>query len=231
MSLCYIKIKGVTPLLCNNPINFLISGGELDTEDGEKKKKKKTIKPGQVDFGTPLEQAEKVCYRLPDGNLAANTDWFVGGLKSAAYYFPATDLKQHRTYKSVVAHVYAHEEFVPMLGATGKPSKNLVVDSRVVILKGQIAKPAHRPRFEHPWFVEFHIDFREEHIIDPENVFESILADAGRRYGAGSFRPAKGGRFGQYEVMDCYLVDHVGQNITKPKKKKGTKRESMDALA
>jgi len=188
MQIFNVEIKGTTPLLQHR-----MTDDQLFSLLGAKGEKKK------VDtVETPREIAEKYAYKDKNQQFVIPRAYLVGAFKHVA-----SDYKQKNTarksYKTIAAGIFRpNEEFSTLLDFKDKPITDFEVDIKKATnhLKGAVA--VCRPRFDQ-WKCKFTVSVDDE-IIAPSVALE-ILQDAGKRAGIGSYRVAKGGYFGQFQVV------------------------------
>jgi hypothetical protein len=183
------RIIGLTPILFNAPTKMLQDA--LDPESGKPKVKKEKI--------SPHVECELKVRRNDKGEILVPTIMFRNAiLKSSAAF------KQgRRSLKTYVAHIRAVPEFAVLYDGDGKPYTEFQIDSRFA-KNNNMRPPAgivvNRPRFD-VWSVEIEIAYLPDFIEgDARNIFKLLLADAGVRFGAGSYRPECAGWFGQFQV-------------------------------
>lgn len=184
-----VVIEGLTPLLQSRfPEDRLI--GLLPNVKSAKKEAKV--------YSTPRDLAEEAAYRVGD-NYVIPTKYLVGAFREASANYKRKD-SSRKSLKSVASGAFQPCEAhgIILCPKTKKPLKSFEVD----IAKGtnhlRGAVPVIRPRFD-KWLAEMSFQINE-HLIDAETVL-AIIEDAGRTVGIGAFRVAKGGYFGQFQVV------------------------------
>jgi hypothetical protein len=175
-----VTVEGITPLLTHNPSSM-------------------TRTPSPAKRGTRIpevgDEAQAGTYQLEDGTYAAKAEYFIAAIYRAA---GAWKTKNRGTMKSVLAHITAIEDLVPLYHFNGEPIRDFVIDERPVIIgKARIIRA--RPKFDE-WFTTFTINYDQQLVAEPKMIVD-ILADAGNRIGAGDYRP----RFGRFKVRE-YLI-------------------------
>lgn len=183
MATLKFRIKGLTPLLCNNPASMGKSNGVT--------KKKEYVAE---------DEAYKSAYQMEDGSFGFPAIGIRGsilkgctGLKSGK--FALTSLLSH-------IQVFGSDggDLMQILDEDGNPATDYLIDSRraVVQRNGIIRNRAKFPR----WKVEFMIEFDEAYVPRAEETFTDVLENAGKKVGLGDYRPACKGWFGQYTVEE-----------------------------
>lgn len=149
-------------------------------------------------MGTPRDEAEKVCYRTPDGVL-----YFPGAAIARLLREAGGAHKQRGSRKSIKfvipAAVLVPDEIVKLHDAAGNSITEFEVDSRPVTIpatKGRIMR--HRPRIE-KWRATFSLEIDTE-LLDA-SLINQLLTEAGRSIGLGDFRPERGGPFGRFILV------------------------------
>ena len=182
-----VEIRGITPLLQHRMSEETLMG-LLISEKGDKKKSRNPK--------TPRDIAEQHAYKDKEGFYIPLS--YVSG----AVIETSSDYKQkdssRKSLKRVIGGAFRPTNMKAILfDNKWKPIKDFEVDIQRATnhLKGAVA--VCRPRFDE-WQTKFNVIINE-HIVSRETAL-SILEDAGRRVGIGSFRVSKGGYFGQYEV-------------------------------
>lgn len=148
---------------------------------------------------TPRELAEKHAYKGKDGTFFIPTGYLVGAFKHVA-----SDYKQRgssrKTIKTIAAGVFTPtDETTTLLDNKNKPLTNFEVDIRKATNHQKGAVAVCRPRFD-KWQCNFTVEI-DDQILAPETAL-TILQDAGKRSGIGSFRVARGGNFGKFQVTE-----------------------------
>jgi hypothetical protein len=150
----------------------------------------------------PEDEAEAGAYRLEDGTCAIKGEAFVGaivGSKTSPGAASSWKTKNRGTMKSVLAHIAACEDLVPLFYPDGTPIKEYVIDARTVIVnKGRIIR--HRPRYD-KWRTTVTIEYDPVLVGDPKMIVD-ILAEAGSRIAVGDHRP----KFGRFRIIEYTLL-------------------------
>ncbi len=181
------EIRGITALMHHRmPEDELM--GLLGIRESIKKPK---------EARTPREIAERYVYRTKDGKCYIPLKYISG-----AFIQASSDYKQknssRKSLKSVAGGVFRPmDELAVLIDDKGKALTDFEVDIQKATnhLKGAIAVV--RPRFD-KWGCKFQVQINDS-ILSPEIALQ-ILEDSGRRVGIGSFRVAKGGFYGQFEI-------------------------------
>lgn len=171
-----VKIKGLTPLLQNNP-----SGEDFDAQWAEK-------------MATNDEQRQvlKKLYVKPDGTICQPATHIERTLCEAA-----KKIKMKGSGKATYSKIFGSMVSVSPVLIPHKSQEYSINKTTVVIpsTKGRVL--CCRPMLEN-WFLEFTISFEDE---IPEAVIEQALTIAGKYSGLGDWRPQKGGKYGKFEVV------------------------------
>ena len=181
------KIAGISPLLQNNPTEFIGKGGDEEELVGKKK---------YVD----AEEARLRLYIDADGDYSHPSECIVKALvKASSGKKISAGKKKVSASMLIKSGVFVAEPYMKILDQQGDPSKKYSIDRRgVVIGKARVLRC--RPCWA-KWFMHFPLEI-DVAIISPEMV-GTILALAGRYPGIGDYRPEKGGPFGRFEVISC----------------------------
>lgn len=156
------------------------------------KSKKKAVKVEK----TPRQIAEEHAYKTPEGEYYIPLDYISGAFKHVASDYKQTSGK--KSYKAIAGGIFRPvEPNAILLNNKNKPLKTFEVDIRKATNHQAGAVVVCRPRFDE-WKCKFTIEI-DETLIAPE-VAQDILEDSGKRAGIGSFRVAKSGYFGQFNV-------------------------------
>jgi hypothetical protein len=187
-------IEGVSDLMTHNPISMFISaaGGSAPVKGGKKEP-------------TREEVAELACYRLADGSCGIPALAVRGAVVAAA-----TDYKVEKKRYSL-AKLLQGMEIAPMefltIECDGAPATDYAIDTRRAVnknTKGAII--VHRPKFPAGWRLNFSLIldddlFKNMAADDVRSTITSVLNDAGKRIGIGSYRPANKGWFGKFKTV------------------------------
>ena len=183
-----IRVKGLTPLPQHR-----MRDEELMALLGTKTKKKK-----DKEEQTPREIAESYAYKNEDGYVVP-TSYICGALKSVASEYKQKN-STRKSLKSIAGGIFRPEsEFVQLVTEKNKPIKDFEVDIKKATNHQKGAVAVCRPRFDQ-WELELTATIDEE-LVSKEIVLD-MLNDAGKRSGIGSFRVAKGGYYGQFQVVN-----------------------------
>lgn len=151
----------------------------------------------------PRTEAEKVCYRRPDGTLYLPGPALAKMLSNAG-----SNHKQRGSRRSmrfiVPAAILVLGDDISLLDDNGEPLTHFEVDSRPVVIpstKGRIMR--HRPRLNQ-WACEVPLQV-DETLIEASLALQ-LLQEGGSRHGVGDFRPEKTGQFGRFEVVSWKLI-------------------------
>ncbi len=186
MEKLYIKIKGLTPLLMNNPIAMENSGP----------------------LPTPEKEAEISRYVKPDGNLYVPS---IALRKSIMLGATGYKIGKFSLRSRLSAAIQLFDEYLDLVDAKGKPITDHVIDRRrVVIQRAGVIRS--RARIETPWFVVGVLGFNSELIMDKHgkvqtDILEKAIDVAGQVSGLLDFRPNRGGWFGKYELVDLKIEE------------------------
>jgi hypothetical protein len=149
--------------------------------------------------GTPREEAEKVCYRMPGSQQLYFPGAAIGRLLREAGGSHKMKGSRKAVKFVVPAAVLVLDDAIPLIDHEDAPVDTFEVDSRPVTIpatKGRVMR--HRPKIEQ-WRAVFHI-----RVIDsllPVSLVQQLLVEGGERLGIGDYRPEKGGPFGTFRVI------------------------------
>jgi len=172
------NITGISPLLQNNPAEFI----GKDEDSG--------ITAGKKKYNDEEEAGLRV-YHNEGGDFCHPTEAFHKSVVRAV-----TGRKFGKTSAPGIIRgsVFVIEDHSVILDARGKPAKKYTIDRRsVVIGKARVLRC--RPRWDE-WRMKIALEI-DVAICDPDNVL-SGLSLAGRTVGVGDYRPEKGGGFGRF---------------------------------
>jgi hypothetical protein len=158
----------------------------------------KTTRAVKVTRGTPREEAEKVCYRWPSGEMYHPSQSIFTLLCESGRNHKQKGSRRSLKYV-VPAAVVMCSDTMPLLDKEGNPIMDFEVDSRPVVIpstKGRIMR--HRPRLDE-WRAKFELEIDEE-VLDVETI-QQLLTEGGRKIGIGDFRPERFGPFGRFMVV------------------------------
>lgn len=182
-----VKLKGITPIMhhrMGEEALFQLLGAK------SKLKKDKIEK-------TPREIAEEHAYKTKDGHYYVPLSYVSGAFSHVSGDYKQTS-SSRKSIKSIAGGVFRPIGEAAMLNDyKGKPLKTFEVDIRKATNHQKGAVAVCRPRFDE-WTTTFDVAVNEE-LLTPDVALQ-ILNDAGLRAGIGSFRVAKSGYFGQFQV-------------------------------
>ena len=173
-------IVGISPLLQNNPANFIGT-----PEDG-------TLTCGTKKYND-AEEARLRLYVSEDGRFRQPCESFTKAMVKAV-----SGKKFGKVFATaaIKGSVFIAEPFCEILSADGKPIKDYTIDRRpVVVGKARVLRC--RPCFQ-DWRIRLALEI-DTAMLQPSHVWES-LSLAGRIVGVGDYRPEKGGGFGRFMV-------------------------------
>lgn len=174
------NVVGISPLLQNNPANFI--GVDSDAALGSSKKKY-----------NDEEEARLRVYLDSDGAFCHPCESFTKAMVKAV---AGKKFGKMFATSAIKGSVFIAEPFAGLLDAKGKPIKEYTIDRRpVVVGKARVLRC--RPCFP-KWRVKLALEI-DVAILRPEDV-KDALALAGRIVGIGDYRPEKGGGFGRFMV-------------------------------
>lgn len=198
------EITGKTPLMMH----------KMDDEALEKLLGSKTVKGHRSEYKTPREIAERHAYKTTDGKFYVPSEWVMSAIK-----YVATDYKQknsaRKTYKSLITGAMRPADEYSIIHS----KKDEAVDcfevdiKKGVGMKGAIA--VCRPRFDE-WKIRVQFEI-EEDLVHVEDAL-TMLTDAGRRSGMGSYRVNRGGMYGQFLVTEWVEINRKNDKLEKKKK-------------
>ncbi len=170
-----VEIKGVTPLLMNNPETM------IEEAQVNKKVTDKTAKRNKE------EEAEKLTYK-DKGKLYVPAEAIKGSLLNASSF---KKIGKYAAKSIVAGGVFIKPEKVFL-------NKNTYeIDLRTVVIQGNRVVKA-RPKVPE-WKLSFDLMYNENLIANGEDI-KQILTEAGQRIGILDFRPQKKGSFGMFEI-------------------------------
>lgn len=173
-------VVGISPLLQNNPTEFI--GKDDDT----------TLVAGKKKYNDENEAAMRV-YRDADGAIVHPSVAFVRAMVKAVSGKKFGKLKAPDAIKGAV---FITEPFTPVEMPDGKPMEKYAIDKQPVIV-GRARVPRCRPRYDQ-WRMRVALEI-DTSILTAELV-KQALSLAGRIKGVGDYRPEKGGGFGRFRV-------------------------------
>ena len=173
------KIVGISPLLQNNPANFI---GVAESAALATKK--------QYD---DKEEARLRVYLDEEGIYYHPSQAFIKAMVKAV---AGRKFGKIFATKAISGSVFIVEPHCTILGADGKPAKEYTIDRQpVVVGKARVLRC--RPCWP-KWSMNVALDI-DTAIISREQVGES-LSLAGRTIGIGDYRPEKSGGYGRFRV-------------------------------
>lgn len=173
-----IKVKGLTPLLLLKMDMFALK--QLDNKRNQKAVSK--------DTRTEKQKFDDMILRDSDGNACLPCETFYKGMIFVAPYLDGLNMKLVRGSIRIMqpmipikykGKIKVHETWGRDSGRTKAP------------------KTVTRPMFEN-WSCEFDVTYNASNISAEQII--NLINWAGFQSGAGSWRPEKGGTYGQYEV-------------------------------
>lgn len=148
--------------------------------------------------GTPREEAEKVTYRFPNGDLYHPGAAIARLLREAGSNHKIKGSRKSVKF-AVPSAVIVLDDTIPLIcPESGKAINDFEVDSRPVVIpstKGRVMR--HRPR-QDAWSMTFHLEVDDD--LLPTDFVYQLLSEGGTKVGLGDFRPEKGGPFGRFIV-------------------------------
>jgi len=170
-----VELKGVTPLLMNNPQSMISKAqGEL----------KKTTQKYDLE-----KDAEQLAYKTKTGELYVPSSAIKGTMMGGASY---KKFGKNSAKPIIAGGVFINPDQVKL------GTKKYELDIRTVVIQRQRVVKA-RPKIE-DWKLSFELLYDETLISDGKTMIKPILEDAGKRVGLLDFRPQKSGSFGTFEV-------------------------------
>jgi len=174
-------IAGRSPLLQNNPAEFIGAGDDTALTAGKK----------QYD---DEEEARLRTYKDPDGAFCHPCEAFTKAMIKAV---SGKKFGKMFATSTIKGSVFIVEPYALIEDAKGKPAKKYNIDRRpVVVGKARVLRC--RPCWS-PWQIRLPLEI-DTAILSPELVEES-LSLAGRIIGIGDYRPEKGGGFGRFTAQ------------------------------
>ena len=184
----YFRLKGLTPLLMNNPSGMLIA---------RETKARSTTK----DYD-PEEDAKKTRYLLPDGTLyvpavAVRASLLKGSIGTKFGKYSAQSILSAGIELSDPEFPITDEFQNPM------PENKYKADIRTVVIQGSRVVKG-RAMVELPWFVECTFMY-DENMLSNRADFMLVVNRGGSIAGLLDYRPSKKGWFGKYEIVEDSL--------------------------
>lgn len=173
-----VKIRGITPLL--------IEKMSMDVVEAYNKRKGQKIV--KKDTRLEEEKVEEKIHRTEDGNVGFPSTGFHKGMIEVAPYLDGLNKKLVRGSVRFV------DNLIPVNFKKRKNNLAWGRDSGTTRAPRKIV----RPEFQ-KWTCELKIDYNASNISAEQII--NLLNWAGFQMGIGSWRPEKGGVYGQYEVI------------------------------
>lgn len=172
------RVSGMSPLLQNNPENFIGVADESGLAAGKK-------------VYNDEDEARLRLYLDPDGNHCHPTVAFTKAMVKAV-----SGKKFGKVFATAAlkGSVFVAEPFCLIEDEKGKPLSKYTIDRRPVIV-GKARVLRCRPCWS-KWTMRVALEV-DTAILDPSQVLDS-LSLAGRIIGIGDYRPEKGGGFGRF---------------------------------
>jgi hypothetical protein len=180
------RIRGVTPLLMNNPQH------KMRADDTKAKRK---------EVPDPVTEAEAGVYRAPEGWLYVGADHLREAMLAASSGYR---VKKKPMKPLLAASLFILEPYFPLMRDGEYLTTYDRIDIRRAVVQGQGVLRA-RALVEVPWELEARYQF-DARLADPV-IFVQMLQEAGMRIGVLDYRPQKGGIFGRFEVVEAWTED------------------------
>ncbi len=148
--------------------------------------------------GTPREEAEKVTYRFPNGELYHPGAAISRLLREAGSNHKIKGSRRSVKFAVPSAVIVLDDAIAIECPESGEAISDYEVDSRPVVIpstKGRVMR--HRPRLD-KWSMTFHLEIDDD--LLPVEFVHQLLSEGGKKLGIGDFRPEKGGPFGRFIV-------------------------------
>lgn len=175
------RIVGVSPLLMHSPAGM--------------SREKPPAKFGAKIIPKPEDEAEAGAYRLKDGQLCAQSDWFREALKGASR---GKRFGKVSAYQIISSAVFVVRTSNPLVHPkTGTPLTEYEIDIRRAVIQ-KIGVSRARPIIAE-WELELPLDVDRDILVNLEPLTE-LLNMAGKYPGVGDYRPGKGGVFGRFKA-------------------------------
>ena len=175
MKTIQVEIKGISPLLMNNPASMLDEATQSKTR---KRTEKRDIKT----------EAESLAYKDNKGFLYIPAQAVKGCLIGGASYIKFGKFSA----KPIIAGAVHISPDKISLG-----TKNYEIDIRTVVIQRNRV-PKARPMIE-DWKASFDLEY-DETLVSNSDDLKHILEEAGKRVGLLDFRPQRYGSFGRFEI-------------------------------
>jgi len=185
MEQLFIRIKGLSDLLMNNPASMESTGP----------------------IPTPEKEAERSRYVRDDGTLYVPS---IALRKSILLGATGYKIGKFSMRSRLSASIQLFEEYFSLLTENDKPMTDYTIDRRRVVI-GKAGIIRSRARIEVPWVVEGMFGFNSELLMDRHGIVQIELLKkainiAGQVSGLLDFRPNKGGWFGKYELVEIEIL-------------------------
>lgn len=175
-----LRVLGISPLLQNNPANFIGQEEESALAAGKKKYNDE-------------DEAKLRLYLDPDGRFCHPCEAFTKAMVKAA---AGKKIGKMFATAALKGAVFITEPFAIIEDENGKPATKYIIDRRpAVVGKSRILRC--RPCFP-KW--RMRVAFEVDTAIISQANLKDCLALAGRIIGIGDYRPEKGGGFGRFRV-------------------------------
>lgn len=176
------KIIGISPLLQNNPANF------IGVDDGA------GLGAGKKKYNDE-EEAKLRVYLNGDGQFCHPCEAFTKAMVAAV---AGKKFGKMFATAAIKGSVFIAEPFAVIEDANGKPATKYEIDRKpVVVGKARVLRC--RPCWN-KWTMKVALEV-DTAILSPEQVRESLNL-AGRIKGIGDYRPEKGGGYGRFRVSE-----------------------------
>ena len=185
MEQLFIRIKGLSDLLMNNPASMESTGP----------------------IPTPEDEAKRSRYVRDDGTLYVPS---IALRKSILLGATGYKIGKFSLRSRLGASIQLFEEYFSLLTEDDKPMTEYVIDRRRVVI-GKAGIIRSRARIEVPWIVEGTFGFNSELLMDRHNIVQveqlkKAIDIAGQVSGLLDFRPNKGGWFGKYRLDEIEIL-------------------------
>lgn len=182
-----VVIEGTTPLL----IDAFTDADAIQVEGGGG-----AVFKGQQE--TPRNQAQARLYKDERGSMfIPGPNLFRAIIDAGAFHKLGRKQVTTGTSSLVPAAMSLIELNCPITNRRDKEA-TWEVDSRSIVIQKTLRRMKHRPRFDE-WRIGFTVEV--DTTIFPLQLARLLVDDAGKRIGLGSFRPARKGPFGRFQVI------------------------------
>lgn len=173
------KIKGLSPLLQNNPASMSRSNGSLGTKKIPK----------------PEDEAAAKCYKDEEGHFYILSEAFRASIVGKGGAASGRRIGKFTASSRACAGIFTVEPRATLLDSkNGRPLKKYSIDTRRAVIQGQGVLRS-RPCFQN-WMVRLPLEIDED-FVTVDQVLE-LLNIAGKVAGVGDFRPQRRGSFGRF---------------------------------